>query len=158
MGLIKSYSRFVEKVGIIRTTMAPIRLTRKQLAKLALAQCCRDALFRTTTIYYSMTESWARTAENVGIMRATLASIRLTRWQLVKLVLAQLWRDAGLVSRVFSLLLAVVVTAVLLDRWTRPKSLKFLGIPIGGSSSGSKMDFQTMLEDCQSRVRWLYQI
>lgn len=155
MDLIKSYSRFVENVGIIRTTIAPIRLTRIQLARLALAQCWRDALFRTTTIYYSMSESWTRTVENVWIMRATLAPIRLTRWQLVKLILAQLWRDAGLVSRVFSLILAVVVIAVLLDRWTRAKSLEALGIPIGGSSSGSKIDFQTMLENCKSKVGWL---
>ena len=63
MNLIKSFSRFFEEVGIIRTTMAPIRLTRIQLGRLALAQCWRDALFRTTTIYYSMTESWARTTE-----------------------------------------------------------------------------------------------
>ena len=153
MDLIKSYSRFVENVGIIRTTVAPIRLTRMQLGRLALAQCWREAGFRMTTIYSSMAESWARTLENLGIMRATLAPIRLTRWQLIKLMIAQLWRDAGLVSRIFSLISVVVVIAVLLDRWTTPKSLQALGIPIGGSSSGSRMDFQTMLENCRSKVR-----
>lgn len=103
----------------------------------------RDAL-------YSLKHS--RIVENIGIIRTALAPIRLSRWQLTKLFLAQIWRDAGLWTRILSVLLIVTVSAMILDRLIGATSLEALGIPIGGSSKGTKVNFQQMLEHCKSKV------
>ncbi|KAL8704425.1 MAG: hypothetical protein Q9201_002416 [Fulgogasparrea decipioides] len=80
-----------------------------------------------------------------------MAPIRLSRWQLTKLLLGQFWRDAGFFTRIMSVVLVATVSAMVLDRLIRPESLERLGIPVGGSSKGTKMDFQTVLEDCKSK-------
>ncbi|KAL8727211.1 MAG: hypothetical protein Q9166_006175 [cf. Caloplaca sp. 2 TL-2023] len=85
-------------------------------------------------VYSTIAGSYTRTVENISIMRTTLAPIRLSRWQFTKLAMAQLWRDAGPFSRAIAIVLVITVTAMILDRWIRPKSLEALGIPIGGSS------------------------
>ena len=103
--------------------------------------------------YSSMAEKYSRFVENIGIIGATIAPIRLSRWQLTKLFLAQIWRDAGLFMRTVSVLLVVTIFAMMLDRLIRPKSLETLGIPVGGSSKGTKMNFQQMLEDSKAKVR-----
>ena len=99
-----------------------------------------------------MAGKYSRFVENIGIIRMAIAPIRLSRWQLTKLFLAQIWRDAGLSTRVLSVLLVVTVSVVILDRWMRPKSLETLGIPFGGSSKSTKMNFQQMLEDSKAKV------
>ena len=103
--------------------------------------------------YSSMAEKYSRFVENIGIIGTTIAPIRLSRWQLTKLFLAQIWRDAGLFMRTVSVLLVVTLFAMMLDRLIRPKSLETLGIPVGGSSKGTKMNFQQMLEDSKAKVR-----
>ena len=154
MGLTKSYARFIENIGIIRTTIAPIRLTRLQLTKLFLAQVYRDLVFLLMSSYASMVGKYSNFVENIGIIRTTIAPIRLSRWQLTKLFLGQIWRDAGFLTWILLVLLMVTVSALILDRLIRPQSLEALGIPVGGSSKGTKMDFQQMLEDCKSKVYW----
>ena len=99
-----------------------------------------------------MAGKYSRLVENIGIIRQTIAPIRLSRWQLTQLFLAELWRDAGLFTRIVSVLLVVTISAMILDRLIRPKSLETLGIPVGGSSSGTKMNFQQMLEDSKAKV------
>ena len=100
-----------------------------------------------------MAEKYSRLVENIGIIGATIAPIRLSRWQLTKLFLAQIWREAGCFIRTVSVLLVVTVFAMMLDRLIRPKSLETLRIPVGGSSKGTKMNFQQMLEDSKAKVR-----
>ena len=152
MGLIKSYSHFIENIGIIRSTIAPIRLTRLQLARLFLLEIWRNVLYFLMSLYSSVAEKYSRFVENVDIIGSTLAPIRLSRWQLTKSFLAQIWREAGLFTRIVLILFAVTVSAMILDRWIRPKSLETLGIPVGGSSKGTKMNFQQMLQDSKAKV------
>ncbi len=147
-----SYSRLIENAGIIRTTMAPIRLTRLQLTRLFLAQLCRDVLSSMTSLSSSMIGKYTRFVENVNIIRTTLAPIRLSWWQLTRLLLAQFWRDRGAAARITLILLMSLTAAVLLDRLIRPPTLEALGIPLGGSSTRTKVDFQTMLEASKSKV------
>ena len=152
MGLTKSYSRSIENFGIIRSTIAPIRLTRLQLAKLFLLEIWRNVLHLLMSSYSSVAEKYSRFMENIGIIGSTIAPIRLSRWQLTRLFLAQIWREAGLFTRIVLVLLAVTVSAMILDRLIRPKSLETLGIPVGGSSKGTKMNFQQMLQDSKAKV------
>ena len=152
MSLIKSYSRFIENIGIIRSTVAPIRLTRLQLARLFLLEIWRNFLYFLTSFYSSVAEKYSCFVENIGIIRSTLTPIRLSRWQLTKLFLAQIWRDADLFTRIVLVLCAVMVSAMILDRLMRPKSLETLGIPVGGSSKGTRINFQQMLQDSKAKV------
>lgn len=150
--LTKSYSRFTENIGIIRTTIAPIRLSRLQMTKLFTAQVWRELLYHLTLFYISTARRYSQFTENIGIIRTTLAPIRLSRWQLTKLFLAEIWRDAGIFTRIFLVLLTITITATILDRLIRPRSLEKLGIPLGGSSKGRKADFQQMLEESKLQV------
>lgn len=152
MDFTRSYARFIENIGIIRTTIAPVRLTRWQFTKLFLAQMRRDLIFIVVSSYTSIAGGYFRFVENIGIIRTTIAPIRLSFWQLTKLFMVQVWRDAGLFTRISMVSLTVIIFAVLLDRLIRPRSLETLGIPMGGSSKGTKMDFQQMLEECKFKV------
>ena len=152
MGLIKSYSCVIENIGIIRSTITPIRLTRLQLARLFLLETWRNVIYFSMSFYSSMAEKYSRFVENIGIIGSTLAPIRLSRWQLTKLFLAQIWREAGLLARIVLVLLAVTVSAITLDRLIRPKSLETLGIPVGGSSTARRMDFSQVLRDSKAKV------
>ena len=93
MGLITSYSRFVENIGIIRT-IAPIRLTRLQLARFFLLEKWRNVLYLLMSSYSSVAEKYSRFVESIDIIGSTLAPIRLCLWQLTRLFLAQVWREA----------------------------------------------------------------
>lgn len=148
----KSYSRLIENAGIIHTTLAPIRLTRLQLTRLFLAQLNRDLLSSMAGLSSTMTGKYSRFVENVGIIRKTLAPIRLSRMQLMGLLLAQFWRDRGAAARITLVLLIGLISAIVLDRLIRPETLEALGLPLGGSSTRTKVDFQTMLEACKSKV------
>ena len=152
MALIQSYDRFIENIAIIRTTIAPIRLSRIQLTKRLLTQIWRDLVFLMVSSYRSMAGRCSRFVENLGIIRSTIAPIRLSRWQLTRLFLAQIWRDASFVTRVLMVVVILTISTILLDRLLRPQSLEALGIPVGGSSKGMKMDFQQMLEHCKLKV------
>ena len=139
-------------LGSFQTAITPIRLTRLQLTRLLLRELWRNILFHLVSSYSAMAGKYSRFVENIGIIRETIAPIRLSRWQLTKSFLAELWRDAGLFTRIASVLLGVTILAMILDRLIRPKSLETLGIPVGGSSSGTKMNFQQMLEDSKAKV------
>ncbi|KAL8754896.1 MAG: hypothetical protein Q9184_004964 [Pyrenodesmia sp. 2 TL-2023] len=112
---------------------------------------CRDALSSIASLSSSIDGKYTRLVENVGIVRKPLAPVRLSRWQLTRLLLAQFWRDRGAVAKIMWVLLIGLILAVLLNRLVRPRTLDALGIPLGGSSTRTKVNFQTMLEACKSK-------
>lgn len=145
-------SQTFESIEIIKTTLAPIRLSNWHLTKLFAAELWRELLHSLASCYTSLAKTYAQSLESIAIIKSTLAPIRLSRLQLTKLLFAQIWRDASLFTRVITMMLTVTVLAILLDRLIRPKSLELLGLAIGGSSKGTKMNFQEMLEDCKTKV------
>ncbi|KAH4060553.1 cytochrome P450 monooxygenase phmB [Parastagonospora nodorum] len=93
----------------------------------------------TTIMLESLIEQWQ-------IMRQAFAPMRLSRWQLVKLLAAQIHRDNPVAAKIAALLfVAGLFWAV--SVLTRPKRLdKKLGLPLIGGSRTLKKDFATVIE------------
>jgi len=93
--------------------------------------------------------------EGYWIIKQSFAGIRLTRWQMTKLLATQLWRELppGALTVIVlagSLALAWAVSTIFL-RPAQP-SLDKLGIPLVGKSKGRKMNFEQLLEESAKKV------
>lgn len=91
----------------------------------------------------------AELLEHYHVVRQTLAPLRLTRWQITKLLAAQVWRDSGLLGRSILMTTIGFLLLVLVSRLTRPRSLRKLGIPYAAKSGSPwfRLDFKQVLED-----------
>lgn len=90
--------------------------------------------------------------EQFRVVRQTFKPLRLTRWQLVRLLAAQIWREMTPAAK-----LSVAAFAILLIGWvvtwlSRPKSLERLGLPMVGKSKGRKFDFQQVITEAAKKV------
>ncbi|KAH6650457.1 hypothetical protein F5144DRAFT_46442 [Chaetomium tenue] len=97
----------------------------------------------------------ARIQESYAVIRLSVAGIRLSRWQLARLVIAQIWREMSMVGACV-LIGAVVsvlgwITSKLFFRPSTP-SLEGLGIPLLGKSRAGKFDFRQMMRDCAQQL------
>ncbi|KAK5996286.1 Cytochrome P450 monooxygenase CYP1 [Cladobotryum mycophilum] len=102
-------------------------------------------------IIETLQEEYIRLQESYQVVKYSFAGLRLTRWQLTKLLLAQIWRESPNVA------IGLGVVATLLFAWIisalffRQRSLASLGIPFVGKSKGRKMDFQQMMEEAAKK-------
>lgn len=95
--------------------------------------------------------------EHYFVIRQSFAGLRVSQWQLARLLLAQIWRDmppvvVAIVMFTATMTLGWVFSAIFL----RPKSLQKRGIPLVGKSKGKKMDFGKMLQDAAKKVSPYY--
>lgn len=100
-----------------------------------------------------MQSEYIRLQENYLVIKQTFAGLRLTKWQIARLIVAQILRDTSP-----RMLIGISIALALFFIWvTRmvffpSRSLKRLGIPLVGKSKGNKMDFRKMLEDAAIKV------
>lgn len=100
-------------------------------------------------------EEWARLQESVLVARQALAGLRLSRWQLMRLLATQIWRELSPTSAL------VLVGVAALLAWTMSKTfgraskspVEEMGIPLIKKSIFDKVDFREMMEDNAKRVR-----
>ncbi|GJD05339.1 cytochrome P450 oxidoreductase GliF [Colletotrichum higginsianum] len=89
----------------------------------------------------------AEILEHYQVIRQTFAPLRLSRWQLMRLLASQLWREASPVAKTVGVA-AVLLLLVSIVAWmTRPPSLRRLGIPPAIKSKSGRLDFKEVLED-----------
>lgn len=90
--------------------------------------------------------------EQWQIVRQGLAPLRLTRWQLLKLFAAQIYRD----NPILATLLLVSGSAAMLwliYRLSRPKKLEqVVNLPVLGGSKTLKSDFVQVVEQGKQKV------
>lgn len=106
-------------------------------------------------LFQGVVDECARLHESYLVIRQSVAGIRLSRWQFMRLLAAQMWR--GLPPGTATVLVA---TAVLVLAWAasrlflhpRGPSLESLGIPLVAQSRVGKPDFRQMMQDCGKRV------
>lgn len=94
----------------------------------------------------------AQFLEHYHVIRQTFAPLRLTRWQLTKLVTAQLWRDVTPLARVLIVAVCLLLPIWLASQSLGPKSLRKLGIPLASKSKSRKLDFKEVLEGSAAKV------
>ncbi len=100
-------------------------------------------------------DEYGRFQESYLVIRQSFAGIRLSRWELTRLLAAQMWRGLPPVAATI-----LVSAAVFVLVWTVSKlffhpygpSLEGLGIPLMGQSKGGKMDFGQMMRENAKRV------
>ena len=83
--------------------------------------------------------------EQYLVIRQALAPLRLTRWQITKLLVAQIFRQ---ISRVQLALLSIPIllsTALVLHYFLRPKTK--LDLPLVGGTKDHTHDFQAVVEE-----------
>lgn len=91
--------------------------------------------------------------ESFNIIRATLAPLRLTRWQMFRYMIASLFRG---MSTLFLVLLGVgslTLLAFLSQMSSRRNTAEKLGIPVVGGSKQHKLDFKAAVEEGKRLVR-----
>ena len=90
--------------------------------------------------------------ESILIIRQSLKPLRLTRWQLAKLLVAQVCRQTSpsvlLLASTTVLLLGYFLWAFLFSR----KVEDHLGLPVVGGSGQHKFDFQQVVEEGARKV------
>ncbi|KAK5633752.1 hypothetical protein RRF57_009467 [Xylaria bambusicola] len=96
-------------------------------------------------------EEILRIQESYLVITQTFAGLRLSRWQLTRLLAAQIWRELSPIAALIVVLLIVVLPLWVLSMFFRRKSLQKLGIPLLGKSKGRKMDFLQMMEDAAKK-------
>ncbi|KAI0183713.1 cytochrome P450 oxidoreductase GliF [Xylaria flabelliformis] len=95
----------------------------------------------------------SRIQQTYIIVIQTFSGLRLTRLQLARLLISQIWRELS-PSSVFIITLFVLVPPLswIISRLFSPhKSLQSLGIPLLGKSKGAKMDFVRMMDDAANK-------
>ncbi|KAK2051502.1 cytochrome P450 oxidoreductase GliF [Colletotrichum caudatum] len=85
--------------------------------------------------------------ESYQVIRQTFAPLRLSRWQLIRLLVAQLCREASPVAKTVVVATALLVLVSIISWLTRPPSLRRLNIPPAVKSKSGKMDFEEVLEE-----------
>ena len=94
----------------------------------------------------------AEILEHYQVVRQTFAPLRLSRWQLMQLVAAQLWREASSVAKTIAIATGVLLLLSIISRVTRPRSLRRLGIPPAVKAKSGRLDFKQVLEDTARTV------
>ncbi|KAI0402029.1 cytochrome P450 oxidoreductase GliF [Xylaria palmicola] len=92
-----------------------------------------------------------RIQESYMVITQSFAGLRLSRWQLARLLVAQIWRELPPVAAAIAVILIIVLPVWIISRCLGRKSLESLGIPLLGKSSGRKMDFLQMMEDAAEK-------
>lgn len=106
-------------------------------------------------IIEAVKEEVLRIQESYMVITQTFAGLRLSRWQLTRLLASQIWRELSPTTAAFVVLLIVVLPLWILSSLLgRKKSAQSLGIPLLGKSKGRKMDFLQMMEDAAEKVCW----
>lgn len=95
----------------------------------------------------------AEIIEHYQVVRQTFAPLRLSRWQLMKLLAAQVWREASSAAKTIIIATSVLLLLSIIARITRPRSLRRLGIPPAVKSKSGRLNFKQILEDTAKRVR-----
>ncbi|KAL2132704.1 hypothetical protein VTI74DRAFT_3467 [Chaetomium olivicolor] len=97
----------------------------------------------------SVVEEWSRLQESYLVIRQTVAALRLSRWQLMRLLAAQIWRDMTPFAAIILVALSVSVawSVSRIFRFFARSPLDDLGMPLVGGSWGGKLDFRQMMED-----------
>ncbi|KAE8373287.1 cytochrome P450 oxidoreductase GliF [Aspergillus bertholletiae] len=89
--------------------------------------------------------------EQIAIIRQTLAPLRLTRWQMLQLMVASIFRDLSW-SAIVLLGCSILVTGYLSWRmWMGPSELDRLGLPVLGGSRQHRRDFKQIVEEGKAR-------
>ena len=91
-------------------------------------------------------------AESILIIRQTLRPLRLTKWQMAKLLGGQVLRE---VSPTILFLVGVAVSFLGYSLWRllfRKKPEDQLGLPVVGGSKGHKRDFKEVIEEGARKV------
>lgn len=95
--------------------------------------------------------------EHYNVIRIGFAGMRLTRWQLTKLLAAQIWRELPEYMRLL-ISLSILLFPILLLSWAlRPKSLRKLGIPLAAKSKWMSFDFAEVFQRSAEQVNPNYQ-
>ncbi|KAI1193514.1 cytochrome P450 oxidoreductase GliF [Nemania serpens] len=103
-------------------------------------------------IIEAVKEEVLRIQESYMVITQTFAGLRLSRWQLTRLLASQIWRELSPTTAAFVVLLIVVLPLWILSSLLgRKKSAQSLGIPLLGKSKGRKMDFLQMMEDAAEK-------
>jgi hypothetical protein len=90
--------------------------------------------------------------ESIRIIRATLAPLRLTRWQMFKYMVASLFRGMHTFSVILLALGSFVFLAFLLT-WVKGRDpIEKVGIPVVGGSKQHKLDFKQAVEEGRKLV------
>ncbi|PVH78949.1 cytochrome P450 [Cadophora sp. DSE1049] len=113
--------------------------------------------------FHRLSEQYETLLEQFTVMQAALAPLNLTRWQLVRLLGAQIWRDTsptirtGLIVLVSGVLI-LTLDAVILHPYVY--SLRRLGIPKLSPSKGKHaFDYKPMLDEAARKYPdrpWLF--
>lgn len=90
--------------------------------------------------------------EQIAVIRQTLSPLRLTRWQMFRLMVASIVRTMP----TFTLsLIALGSLGLIVHVWstfTRSNYLKRLGLPILGGSKQHRLDFKQLVEEGKKKV------
>jgi hypothetical protein len=85
--------------------------------------------------------------ESIQIIRATLAPLRLTRWQMFKYMVTSIFRDMRTFPMILLALGSFVVLAFLLT-WAKGRDpVERIGLPVVGGSKQHKLDFKEAVEE-----------
>jgi hypothetical protein len=90
--------------------------------------------------------------ESIEIIRATLAPLRLTRWQMFKYLVASLFRGMSTLSLVLLALGSFASVVFVLNSVSERDPVEKLGIPIVGGSKQHKLDFKEAVEEGKKLV------
>lgn len=90
--------------------------------------------------------TYEEVVEHYNVIRMGFAGMRLTRWQLTKLLAAQLWRELPAYMRLLISLSTLLFPIMLLSWALRPKSLQKLGIPLAAKSKWMSFDFAEVFQ------------
>jgi gliotoxin biosynthesis cytochrome P450 monooxygenase len=89
--------------------------------------------------------------EHYHVVRQTFAPLRLTRWQLTKLMAAQLWREASPLAKTVFVTIVTSLLLLVASLFRRRSSLQRLNLPRAVKSRrsgfGLTYDFRQVMED-----------
>lgn len=113
--------------------------------------------------FHSLSDQYEMLLEQFTVMQAALAPLNLTRWQLFRLLAAQIWRDTSPTIRVGLIVLASGLLILALDAFILQPyvySLRRLGIPKLSPSKGKHaFDYKPMLDEAARKYPdrpWLF--
>lgn len=96
--------------------------------------------------------------EQYLVIKQSFAGLRLSRWQIARLLLAQVWRDMTVKAAAYAACAVVLLVGIII--WTcrlvharAPKSIQELGVPLVGQSKGRRMEFRQLIDAAANMVR-----
>jgi hypothetical protein len=107
-----------------------------------------------SSLFFEITSFPAHLWESYVIIKQSFSGLRLTRWQVLRLFVAQAARGTSArLSLFFALAPGIALAWILSAVIYSPPDLAKLGIPLAGKSKGAKLEFGTMLDDATAKVR-----